>query len=85
MTGSPSPNHQIIVQLLQRNLTHYSQANNTPFGHTIHGANLGYHGTNAASISILNGTYNYHLDELSPETRQYIHALQYHPSVRQGL
>ena len=69
-----TPTH-IVAHLIQCNITHYSQANPTPFRHTVHGAHIGYHGTNNASKTILQGTYNYSLDQLLPETRQYIKEL----------
>jgi hypothetical protein len=74
----------IEAHLLQRNATHFRQANDTPFGANPRGQDLGYLGTSASAKSILEGTYNFEMDNLTPEARAYIKELQYHPTVATG-
>jgi len=63
---------------IARNNTHYRQANNTPFGNTPRGTHLAYLGTTDIADSILDGSYSFHLDELTEEAKAYLAALR-HP------
>jgi hypothetical protein len=65
----------IEAHLIQRNATHFRQANDTPFGANNRGKDLGYLGTSTSAQSILNGTYNFEMDSLTPEARAYIKEL----------
>ncbi len=68
----------VEAHLVARNNAHYRQANHTPFACTNQGNNIGFHGTNSESNHILEGTYSFDLNSLSPESLAYIQALK-HP------
>ena len=71
--------------LLQRNATHFRQANNTPFGNTPRGTELGYQGTSHSADAILEGRYTSDTtNELTPEAQAYLQELQYMPDVHAG-
>ena len=67
----------IKAHLMHRNITQYKQANATPFGSNDHGHHLGFHGTSPPAQQLLQGTYNYRLNELTPASLAYLHHLQY--------
>ena len=62
--------------LLKHSEEHYRLAQPTPFGKTDRGWHLGFTGTGHVAHDILNGTYDYKLEELHEEARQFIQELR---------
>ena len=61
--------------LLKHSEEHYRLAQTTPFGKSDRGWHLGFTGTGQVAHKILNSTYDYDIEELQEEAKQFIREL----------
>ena len=67
---------EVHAQILKHSEEHYRLAQSTPFGNSPRGRHLGFTGTGHVAHDILQGKYDYNLDELHEEAKQFIRELQ---------
>ena len=69
---------EVHAQILKHSEEHYRLAQSTPFGKSQRGRHLGFTGTGHVAHDILQGKYDYNLDELHEEAKQFISELRQH-------
>jgi hypothetical protein len=72
---------QIETALIQRNITHFGQAHQSPFASSPLASELGFEGTNDASMQLLNGTLPLSFSQCDPYTQLILEKFLQKPKI----